>query len=80
MGKLLLTRRAGQSVMVGQMLLSVGPVSNGCEAVINTVRLKVGDWHLFNDCKVCLEKVNGRYATLSFHADKSLNIVRTELL
>lgn len=80
MGKLILTRRANESVMVGQQLLNVQNVSNGSEAVINHIRLKVGDWHLFGECKVRLENVQGRYAKLSFEADKSINIVRTELL
>lgn len=77
---LLLTRSAGQSVMVGQLLVKISHVSNGAEVVLNNIRLKVGEWHMFGKCRISVQNVQGRFARLGFEADNSINIVRSELL
>lgn len=85
---LILTRRAGESVKIGDnVTMTVREVhANKIYVVFEDDGVQYPHWaNLYSDIVGCEAKINvtgisGRQVRLAFDADKSVKIVRTELI
>lgn len=85
MSNLLLTRKAGQSVKIGDAhmldVLRVGPAEVIIKINDTHRKLKIGEtWRDVGECFVTLASISRGYAKLAFDAPRHVNINRTELL
>lgn len=79
MAKLVLSRRIGESVMVGDLKLTVQEIMKD-QVRISGSWLRVSQWIPIPGCDITLCAISGNQVKILFEADKSVKIVRTELL
>lgn len=92
MGKLILTRKPGESVKIGNdTVLTIREVHPKKVYMAQTVAgVTVGHWMRLDEsgdallppesCRVTIAAISGRQVRLYFEADNSVKILRTELL
>lgn len=89
MGKLILTRKPGESVKIGDSLvLTIREVHRKHVRVsFNHIPFNIDLLEVYEvnhesvaPCKVTIAAISGRQVRLHFEADNSVKIVRTELL
>lgn len=79
MSRLVLSRRLGESVMVGDLKLTVQKIESK-RAMISGTWMSVEQWMPIKDCEITLESISRSQIKLAFVADPSVKIMRTELL
>lgn len=82
MGKLILTRKPGESVKIGQSILTVREV-HAKKVYIHVAKaawVELGGSFDAGGAVVTIAAINGGRVRLHFEADKSVKIVRSELL
>lgn len=85
MSNLLLTRKSGQSVQIGEAhllnVLRVGPAEVIIQINETHRKLRIGDtWRDVGECYVTVASISKGYVKLAFEAPRSVTINRTELL
>ena len=89
MGNLVLTRKAGQSVKIGDSLvLTIREVHPAKVYIVETVNgsscacwVRLGDsGDAVEGCRVTIAEINRGHVKLLFDADRSIKIIRSELL
>lgn len=82
MGKLILTRKPGESVKIGKSTLTVREV-HAKKVYIHVAKaawVELGGSFDAGGAVVTIAAISGRQVRLHFEADNSVKIVRTELL
>jgi sRNA-binding carbon storage regulator CsrA len=84
MSNLLLTRKSGQSVKIGDAImldvLRVGPAEAILRVNETQRQLRIGDtWRDLGECFVTVVSVSKGYVKLAFDAPRHVAIMRTEL-
>lgn len=85
MGNLLLTRKSGQSVKIGDVhlldVLRVGPAEVILRLNETQRKLRIGEtWRDIGECYVTVVSISRGCAKLAFNAPRSVAINRLELL